>query len=100
MNNRLTAVQKINNNNERGQVDSPEVVEVVEFRRGQEGQVVSTVGDGGADQSQAVPQGGGGHVGAQEHRPHCHRQHVGDLTARRNNTCSFIHSFRVKTVKP
>lgn len=90
MNDRLTVVQKMNNNNEKGQVDSLEVVEVVEFRGGQEGQVVSTVGDGGADQSQAVPQGGGGDMGAQDHRPQCHRQHVGDLTAKRNNKCSFI----------
>lgn len=47
---------------------------------GQEGEVVSTVGDGGADQSHAVPHGGGGHMGAQEDRPESHRQHVGDLT--------------------
>lgn len=30
-------------------MNSPEVVEVVELRGGQEGEVVSAVGDGGAD---------------------------------------------------
>lgn len=52
----------------------------MELWRGQEGEVVSTVGDGGAEESQAVPHGGGGHVRAQDHRPHHHRQHVGELT--------------------
>lgn len=52
----------------------PEVVEVMELRRRQERKVVSAVGDGGADQSYAVPQGGGGQVGAQKHRPAYHRQ--------------------------
>lgn len=55
----------------------------MELGGGQEGEMVATVGDGGADQSQAVPGGGGGDVGAQKHRPDCHRQHVGDLTAGR-----------------
>ncbi|TNN39169.1 hypothetical protein EYF80_050657 [Liparis tanakae] len=58
-------------------VDSPEVVEVVELGGGEEGQVVAAVGDGGADQSQGVPHAGGGQVGAQDHRPQSHRQHVG-----------------------
>lgn len=44
------------------QVDTPEMVKVMELGGGQEGEVVSTVGDGGADQSHAVPHGGGGHV--------------------------------------
>lgn len=56
----------------------------MELRRRQEGKVVSAVGDGGADQSYAVPQGGGGQVGAQEHWPAYHRQQVGDLTAEKN----------------
>lgn len=60
-----------------------EVVEVVELRGGQEGEVVSTMGDGGADQSQAVPQGGGRKVGAQDNWPGHHRQRVGELRARR-----------------
>ncbi len=47
---------------------------------GQEGEVVSAVGDGGADQCQAVPHGGGGQVGAQNDRPDHHWQHVGNLT--------------------
>ncbi len=64
---------------------SLEVVEVVELGGGQEGEVVSTVRDGGADQSHAIPHGGGGQVGAQEHRPDSHRQHVGELTAKRKN---------------
>lgn len=66
-------------------MDLPEVVEIVELRRGQEGEVVPTVGDGGADQSQAVPEGGGGQVGAQDHRSDHHRQHVGDLRGKRKN---------------
>lgn len=36
------------------------------------------MGDGGADQSQAVPQGGGGYVGAQDHRPDDYWQCVGE----------------------
>lgn len=55
---------------------SPEVVEVVELGRGQQRQVVAAVGDGGAEQSQAVPQAGGGQVGAQDHWPDQHRQRV------------------------
>lgn len=57
----------------------------MELGRGQEGEVVSTVGDGGADQSQAVPQAGGGQMGTQDHRPNCHWQHVGDLRAKGRN---------------
>lgn len=70
-------------NNE--QVNSLEVVEVMELRRGQEGQVVSTVGDVSADQSQAVPEGGGGEVGAHDHGSNHHRQRVGDLRVKNNN---------------
>lgn len=61
------------------EVDAPEMVKVMEFRGGQEGEVVSTVGDGGADQSNAVPHAGGGDVGAQDDRPHDHREQVGEL---------------------
>lgn len=43
-----------------------EVVEVVELGGGQEGKMVAAVGHSGADQCQAVPQAGGGQVGAQE----------------------------------
>lgn len=51
----------------------------MELWRRQEGEVVSTVGDGGADQSQGVPEGGGGHMGAQDHgTSHCWH-HVGKL---------------------
>lgn len=78
-------------------MDSPEVVEVVELGGGQEGEVVSTVGDGGADQSQAEPQGGGGQVGAQDHRPEDHRQHVGDLTAKRRNKQEDFKTSRFST---
>lgn len=60
--------------------DSLEVVEVVKLGGGQEGEVVAAVGDGGADQSQAVPHAGGGDVGAQNHRTGDHGQQVGDLT--------------------
>lgn len=70
-----------------GQVNSPEVVEVMELRRGQEGEVISTVGDSGANQSYAVPHGGRGQVGAQEDRPESHRQHVGDLTEEKTTAC-------------
>ena len=59
--------------------DSLEVVEVVELWGGQEGQVVATVRDGGADESQAVPQAGGAQVGTQEHRAGNGWQHVGEL---------------------
>lgn len=45
----------------------------MELRRRQERKVVSAVGDGGADQSYAVPHGGGGHVGAQKNRPAYYR---------------------------
>lgn len=48
------------------------MVEVMKLGGGQEGEVVATVGDCGADQSQAVPRGGGGDVGAQNHRPRHH----------------------------
>ena len=58
----------------------------MELGGGQEGEVVSTVGDGGADQSHAVPHGCGGHMGAQEDRPESHRQHVGDLTEEEGQT--------------
>lgn len=68
-----------------GQADSPEVVEVVELGWRQEGEVVSTVGDSGADQSHAVPHGGGGQVGAQDHRPDYYWQRVGDLTAKKKS---------------
>lgn len=61
------------------------MVKVVELGRGQEGEVVSTVGDGGADQGHAVPHGGGGDVRAQDHRPDDHRQQVGELQQRRVN---------------
>lgn len=44
------------------EVDAPEMVKVVELGGGQEGEVVSAVGDGGADQGHAVPHGGGGDV--------------------------------------
>lgn len=67
------------------QVNSPEVVEVMELRRGQEGEVVSAVGDVGADQSQAVPEGGSGQVGAHDHGSNHHRQCVGDLRVKNNN---------------
>lgn len=65
-------------------VDLLEVVEVVKLWGGQEGEVVSAVGNGGADQSQAVPQGGGGQMRAEQHRSDDHGQHVGDLTAKRS----------------
>lgn len=55
----------------------------MKLRRRQEGEVVSTVGDVGADQSQAVPEGGGGQVGAHDHGSDHHRQCVGDLRVRR-----------------
>lgn len=54
----------------------------MELGRGQQRQVVSAVGDGGAEQSQTVPQAGGGQVGAQDHRPDQHRQRVGELQQR------------------
>ena len=79
------AVEPIQHTEDPETLVEPEVVEVVELGGGQEGEVISTVGDGGADQSQGVPHGGGGQVGAQDHRPHYHRQHVGDLTANRRN---------------
>lgn len=59
------------------------MVKVMEFWGRQEGKVVSTVGDGGADQSHAVPHAGGGDVGAQDHWPNHHRQQVGELQQRR-----------------
>ena len=59
--------------------DSLEVVVVVELWGGQEGQVVATVGDGCADEGQAVPQAGGAQVGSQEHWAGHGRQHVGEL---------------------
>ena len=55
----------------------------MELGGGQEWQVIAAVGDGGAEQSQAVPHGGGGQVGAQDHRPDYRRQHVGDLMAKK-----------------
>ena len=51
----------------------------MELWGGQEGQVVATVRDGGADESQAVPQAGGAQVGTQEHRAGHGWQHVGEL---------------------
>lgn len=54
-------------------------MEVMELRGGQEGEVVATVGDGGADESHTVPHAGGGQVRAQEDRPDHHGQRVGDL---------------------
>lgn len=54
----------------------------MEFRGRQEGEVVSTVGEGGANQSHAVPQAGGDQVGTEDHRPERHRQHVGELTGK------------------
>lgn len=64
------------------------MVKVMEFWGRQEGEVVSTVGDGGADQSHAVPHAGGGDVGAQDHWPDHHRQQVGELQQRRRtNIC-------------
>lgn len=62
----------------------PEMVKVMELGGGQEGEVVSTVGDGGADQGHAVPHGGGGHVRAQDHRPDDHRQQVGELQQKKS----------------
>lgn len=55
------------------EVDTPEMVKVMELWGRQEGEVVSTVGDGGADQGHAVPHGGGGDVRAQDHWPDHHR---------------------------
>lgn len=55
------------------------MVEVVELWRGQKGQVVPAVGNGGTDQRQAVPHARAGHVRAQQHRPHHHWQQVGEL---------------------
>ena len=52
----------------------------------QEGQVVATVGDGGADEGQAVPQAGGAEVGTQQHRAGHGRQHVGELGTVREET--------------
>lgn len=72
------AVEPVQNTEDAKTLIEPEVVEVMELRRGQEGKVVSTVRDSGAHQSHAVPQGGRGQVGAQEDRPEYHRQHVGD----------------------
>lgn len=74
------------------------MVEVVELGRGQEGEVVSTVGNAGADESQAVPHGGGGQVGAQDHRTSHHRQHVGELQDR-GEKIQKCHLFKVKNVK-
>lgn len=62
----------------------------MEFRRGQEGEVVSTVGDVGADQSQAVPEGGGGQVGAHDQGSNHHRQCVGDLSVKKNQRRSQV----------
>lgn len=64
------------------------MVKVMEFWGRQEGEVVSAVGDGGADQSHAVPHAGGGDVGAQDDRPDHHGQQVGELQhRRRTNIC-------------
>lgn len=70
----------------------------MELGGGQEGEVVSAVGYAGADESQAVPHGGGGQVGAQDHRPGHHRQHVGELQDRGKKTQN-CHLFKVKSVK-
>lgn len=56
----------------------------MELGGGQEGEVVSTVGDGGADQGHAVPHGGGGHVRAQDHWPDDYRQQVGELQQKKS----------------
>lgn len=61
----------------------------MELRGGQEGEVVPTVGDRGAPQNQAVPEAGGGQVGAQDHGSHHHRQHVGDLAINQSDLISF-----------
>lgn len=47
------AVEPIQHTKDPETLVEPEVVEVVELRGGQEGEVVSTVRDGGADKSQA-----------------------------------------------
>lgn len=73
---------------------SPEVVEVVELWWWQQRQVVSAVGDGGAEQSQAVPQAGGGQVGAQDHWSDQNWQRVGELQWWRN----IPHTRRVSDV--
>lgn len=72
------------------------MVKVMEFWGRQEGEVVPTVGDGGADQSQTVPHAGGGDVGAQDHWPDDHRQQVGELQKRRTNVwvCTSSVSWR------
>lgn len=64
-------------------------MEVMELWGGQEGQVVAAVGDGGADESHAVPHAGGGQVRAQDDRPDHHGQRVGDL---RGETSAFRHN--------
>lgn len=68
---------------------SPEMMEIMGLRGGQEREVVPTVGDGGTEQCQAVPQGGRGHMGAQDNGPHYHWQHVRDLWQREvtNTVC-------------
>lgn len=59
------------------------MVEVVKLGRGQEGQVVSTVRDGGADQSHTVPHTGGRQVRVQQDGSDGHREHVRDLRKNR-----------------
>lgn len=83
------AVEPIQHSEDPETLVEPEVVEVVELGGGEEGEVVSTVGDGGADQSQAVPHAGGGQVGAQDHRPQCHRPNVGDHVLQRMSVYAY-----------
>lgn len=85
----------------------PEVVEVVELWGGQERQVVATVGDSGADQSQAVPQAGGAEVRAQQHWAQSHWEHVGDHVLQgvgvdahdANGCCPLVVLFMVRLVQ-
>lgn len=54
-----------------------EMVEVVEFRRGEERQVVAAVRDGCSQNSKAEPHHDGSNMGSQDYRTHQRRQHVG-----------------------
>ena len=52
----------------------------MELGRGQHGQVVPAVGDGGTDERQSVPEAGGGHVGPHEHWAGYRWRHVRQLS--------------------
>ncbi len=54
------------------------MVVVMGLGRGQEGEVVATVGDCGVEHSHGVPEPGNGHVGAHHHGTQPEGQDVGD----------------------